>query len=68
MAPDGDLIGLSEAARMLGVGTTTLHRWAAAGRVRYFEVGPYRRRRFLRADILALLRERHADQGKPGGK
>ena len=42
---------------MLGVSRSTFHRWVSSGKVRYYEVGPYRRKRFQREDILALLRE-----------
>ena len=65
MAPDGELIGLKEAAELLGIGTTTLHRWAVMRKVRYYEVGPFRRRRFRRSDIEALLRERAAKAELP---
>jgi excisionase family DNA binding protein len=65
MAPDGELIGLKEAAELLGIGTTTLHRWAVMRKVRYYEVGPFRRRRFRRSDIEALVRERQAKGEKP---
>ena len=41
---------------MLGISRSTFHRWVSSGKVRYYEVGPYRRKRFLRGDILALVR------------
>jgi len=63
MSPNGDLIRIGEAARMLGVHPTTLNRWALRGKIRHFEVGPYKERRFRKEDILALLREREAKEG-----
>ena len=60
MPPNGALIGPVEACRMLGVSRSTLHRWVLTGRIRCFEVGPYKRHRFDRGDIVALLRERQA--------
>ena len=62
MAPDGKLIRIGEAAKILGVHTMTLRRWADQGRIRYYELGPgpHKERRFLKEDILKLLRERRA--------
>lgn len=65
MAPNHELVRIGEAARMLGVHPTTLNRWALAGRIRYFEIGPYKERRFAKEDILALFRERRTTPG-PG--
>jgi len=42
----------------------TLRRWADSGRIRHFEVGPYKERRFLKADLLAFLRERESETGE----
>lgn len=67
MSPDGDLIRIGEAAKLLGISPSTLHRWAVEGKIRHFEVGPAKQRRFLKEDILDLLRERKAaDEQKDG--
>lgn len=60
MAPDGELMRIGEAAKMLGVHTMTLRRWADQGKIRCYELGPgpHRERRFAKEDVLALLRER----------
>ena len=59
MAPskgDGeDLMDLKEAAKLIGVAPSTLHRWVVAGKVRHLRVGPHRLR-FRREDIEALTR------------
>lgn len=68
MAPDSDLIRAGEAARILGVSRVTLYRWATEGNIRHFEVGPHKERRFLRSDILALLREREAKEEGGSGE
>jgi excisionase family DNA binding protein len=66
--PDGDLMRIGEAAKLIGISTMTLRRWADQGKLRSFQIGPSRERRFSREDVASLVRERHADQGKPGGK
>jgi excisionase family DNA binding protein len=58
--PDGDLIRIGEAANMIGISHATLRRLADSGKIRSFHVGASAQRRFLRSDILALLRERQA--------
>ena len=60
MPPNGALIGPVEACKMLGISRSTLHRWVLLGKVRCFELGPFKTSRFDREDILALLRERQA--------
>ena len=50
---------------MLGVSRSTFHRWVSSGKVRYYELGPYRRKRFQREDILALLREPRSTGDQP---
>lgn len=69
MPPNHALIGTSEACKMLGVSRSTFHRWVSSGKVRYYEVGPYRRKRFQREDILALVREPQdrAEPDRPEG-
>jgi len=66
VSPNGKLIRIGEAAKILGVHTMTLRRWADQGKVRCYELGPgpQRERRFLRKDILALLRESDGEQRK----
>jgi excisionase family DNA binding protein len=65
VSPNGDLIRSGEAARLLGVGTSTLQRWAVAGKIRYFVVGPSKQRRFQRSDIEKLVQERAAKAEPP---
>jgi excisionase family DNA binding protein len=53
-------LGLSEAARVLGVHATTLRRWANAGAIPYL-LTPGGHRRFARSDLEAFMRQnRHA--------
>ena len=44
-----------EVARLLGVHTGTVRKWADRGLLRSFRVGPRRDRRFLRDDVLSFL-------------
>lgn len=53
-APDADRIGLSEAARLLGVSADTVRRWGDAGRLTVWRVGAGRYREFSRAEALEL--------------
>jgi len=54
-----DLIGTTEAAKILGINTSTLRRWLAEGRVRGSKVG--KKWRFRRGDLRPLL-----DGDEPG--
>ena len=58
--PNSDLLRIGAAARLAGVSIWTLRRWADSGKIRSYLVGPSRQRRFAKADILALVREREA--------
>jgi excisionase family DNA binding protein len=51
---DNDLLTIAEAARLLKVGRTTLHRWLKAGRLRAYHIGP-RAVRIRRSDLTALM-------------
>ena len=48
-----DLITRNEAAALLRIGTRTLDRWRASGKLRSYSVG--RSIRFERADVLGLI-------------
>lgn len=50
-----DLIGPSEAARILGVSERTITRWANTGRLTVAVKRPSGQRRFAREDVLAVL-------------
>lgn len=52
-----ELMTLKEAAKELGVGNATIHRWANEGRLRSFRVGPHATLTTL-ADVEALKTER----------
>jgi len=57
MTPDitgiGRLFPLSQAAAQIGIGHSTLRRWASEGRVKTFKIG--RARRISEAEITRLL-------------
>lgn len=57
-----ELISVQEAARLLGVGVSSVKRWADAGLLTC-EKTPGRHRRFLRSEIEALLRKRRGQYG-----
>lgn len=50
-----DLLGVREAADILGVHPQTLYRWCEEGLIAYVQMTPRSRRRFRRTDVLALL-------------
>lgn len=52
-----ELMTLKEAAKELGVGNATIHRWAGSGRLRSFRVEPHATLTTL-ADVEALKTER----------
>ncbi len=60
MTPEPVPLTTGEAARYLGVGLSTLRRWAKAGRVRH-TVMPSGRLRFTEADLEACLARRGPD-------
>jgi len=62
--PDGDLMRIGAAAKLIGVSTDTLRRLADRGKIRSYQIGPLRERRFAREDVLALLRERQMQTQK----
>ena len=51
------LLNIREAARFLGVSTTSLRRWTNSGRLAYVRVGVRGDRRFRLADLVAFLEE-----------
>lgn len=56
-----ELIGTVEAARLLGIGTATVHRWVESGRLTQLgELGKRGIRVFDRADIEALAEKEKA--------
>jgi excisionase family DNA binding protein len=54
---EAELLTMKEAAKELGVGNATIHRWANTGRLRTFTVGPHATLTTL-ADVEALKAER----------
>jgi len=60
--PSRLMLSISEAAGLLGVHPNTLRRWADAGLVRAYRLGPRGDRRFRRTDIEELLK------GSPPGR
>lgn len=52
-----ELLGISEAARRIGVTTATLTRWDSAGKLRAFRDSA-RRRLYMAEDITHFIRER----------
>jgi len=59
-----DLLSVREAAQLLGVGVSSVKRWADAGLLPCVKT-PGRHRRFLRSEIEALLRKRGGQYGGP---
>lgn len=56
-----ELIGTADAARLLGIGRATVHRWAEAGRIRQVgELGKRRIRVFDLAEIEELAKKEKA--------
>lgn len=55
-----ELIGIDEAARMLGVSTMTLRRWVKKGEVPFFKPG--RKYRFSKDELKRFL-EHHHEKG-----
>ena len=51
----GDLLTVSQAAEILAVHPDTLRRWAAAGLLKAYRVGPRRDRRFHRSEVVRLM-------------
>jgi len=56
LPPHDALLDDEEAAAVLRVSTSTIHRWAAEGRLAYHRLGRRGRRLFTGADIKAFLR------------
>ena len=62
------LLNIREAARFLGVSTTSLRRWTNSGRLAYVRVGVRGDRRFRLTDLVAFLEEqptRALDEATP---
>jgi excisionase family DNA binding protein len=64
--PDGGLMRIGEAAKLIGVSPMTLRRLADRGKIRCFQIGPLRERRFAREDVLSLIREREVRASEGG--
>lgn len=54
---DNELLTAGQAAAILGVDRTTLHRWGNQGRVKYVELTGSNYRRYRRRDLAGLVRE-----------
>ena len=50
-----DLVTVGQAAAILSVHPDTLRRWASAGVLRVYRVGPRRDRRFHRSEVARLM-------------
>jgi excisionase family DNA binding protein len=62
-----ELLRISEAAKLIGVSPATLHKWAIAGTVSYFVVGPRQEKRFRRSDMVSLKRARNGQRQSEKG-
>jgi len=62
MPDDHELIGLKEAADILGVHVNTVRNWGAQGRLEETRVGPRGDRRYLRAEVEQLREKLEADR------
>lgn len=65
MEPDSEIITSAEAAKILGLSSSTFHRWVNAGRLTEVAKVPGIRgaRMFRRSDVEALLDETEAVAG-----
>jgi excisionase family DNA binding protein len=50
-----ELLTTVEAARLLRVHINTIRKWADAGALKSFRIGPRRDRRFFKKDVMTLL-------------
>lgn len=56
------LLTPGEAADLLGVHPATLTRWAAAGRISFVQLTPTSPRRYVLAELLAMLETQRREQ------
>jgi excisionase family DNA binding protein len=66
MAPKSDLVTTADAARILGVGTTSIKRWADMGLLGAVRTAGGHRR-FRRSEVTRLLRDRQAESEDSDG-
>ena len=55
--PSAQMLTMGEAARLLGVHTNTVRKWANEGRLRAYRIGTSGDRRFQREEVELLLEE-----------
>jgi excisionase family DNA binding protein len=60
-----DLIDFSAAARILNVHVSAIYRWAASGRLSYWQIGG--RKRLSRAEVLTFPQRRGPSVAAPEG-
>jgi excisionase family DNA binding protein len=65
---DAELLTIAEAAAVVKVGRSTVHRWLRDGRLRAYRVGP-RAVRIRRGDLIRIMTPmHHADDTRKGGE